>query len=139
MCKKRKINGVQKLVPNLYDKKKYVIHIAALDQALRYGLVLDKVHWVIEFDQSAWLVTYIDFNTQLRMKVTNDFKKDFFKLMNNSVLGKTMENMRKHRDINLITNEEAYFKRVMKSNFKSGIRFSSSLNGVGDRKRLVLS
>ena len=90
MCKKRKINRVQKLVPNLYKKKKYVIHIAALDQALKHGLVLDKVHRVIEFDQSAWLVLYINFNTQLRMKAKNDFEKDFFKLMNNSVFGKTM-------------------------------------------------
>ena len=55
MCEKLKINKVEKLVPNLYDKKKYVIHIRALDQALKHGLVLEKVHWVIEFNQSPWL------------------------------------------------------------------------------------
>ena len=65
MCEKRMIIGVQKLVLNLYDKKKYAIHITALDQAFKHGLVLNKVHQVTEFDQSAWLAPYIDFNTQL--------------------------------------------------------------------------
>ena len=91
MCEKMKINGVEKLVPNLYNKKNYVIHIRALDQALKHRLILEKVHRLIEFDQSAWLKPYIDFNTQLRTKVKNDFEKDFFKLMNNAVFGKTMK------------------------------------------------
>ena len=72
------------------------------------------------------------------MKAKNDFGKDFFKLMNNSVLGKTMENIGKHKDINLATNEEAYLKRVMKPNFKSGIRFSENLMGCEIRKIRVL-
>ena len=88
MCKKLKINGVEKLVPNLFDKKKYVIHIRALDQALKHGLVLEKIHRAIEFNQSDWMKGYIDFNTQLRTKATNDFEKDFYKLMNNSIFGK---------------------------------------------------
>ena len=82
MCEKMKINGVEKLVPNLYDKKKYIIRIKALDQALKHGLIFEKVHQVIEFDQSAWLKPFIDFNTELRKKAKNEFKKDFFKLMN---------------------------------------------------------
>ena len=85
MCEKLKINKVERLVPNLYDKKKHVIHIRALDQALKHGLVLEKVHRVIEFNQSAWLKPYIDFNTELRKKAKNEFEKDFFKLENNSV------------------------------------------------------
>ena len=89
MCEKMVINNVEKLVPNLYDKRNYVIHIRALDQALRHGLILEKVHRMIEFNQSAWLRPYIDFNTQLRTKAKNNFEKDFFKLMNNSVFGKT--------------------------------------------------
>ena len=121
MCGKRKINGIQKLVPNLFHKKKYVIHITALDQALKHGLILKRIQWAIEFDQSARLVRYIDFNTQLRMKAKNDFEKEFLKLMNNSVFGKTIEKIRKHRDISLMTNEEAYLKSVMEVNFKSGI------------------
>ena len=88
MFERMEINGAEKLVPSLRDKKNYVIHIQALNQALQHGLRLDGIHRVIEFDQSPWLKTYIDFNTQLRMATTNDFEKDFFKLMNNSVFGK---------------------------------------------------
>ena len=88
MCKRMGINGVEKLVPNLCDKKGYLIHIRALDQALCHGLVLERVHRVIEFDQSAWMKPYIDFNTQLRTRATNDFENDFFKLMNNTVFGR---------------------------------------------------
>ena len=72
---------------------------------------------------------YIDFNTQLRTKATNDFKKDFLKLMNNAVFGKTMENIKKHKDINLVTSEEKYLKTIMKPNFKSGVRFDKNLMG----------
>ena len=80
-------------------------------------------------DQSPWLKTYIDFNTQLRTAATNDFEKDFFKLMNNSVFGKTMENIRKHRNIGLVTTEEKYLGTVMKTNFKSGVLFGENLMG----------
>ena len=124
-----KINGVEKLTPNLYDKKRYVIHIRALDQALKHGLVLEHIHKAIEFKQSAWMKEYIDFKTKLRTAATNDFEKDFYKLMNNSVFGKTMENIRKHRNIKLVTNREAYLKLVMKPNFKSGVRFGENLMG----------
>ena len=100
------INGVEKLVPNLRDKKSYVIHIQTLNQVLQHRLRLGRIHRVIEFDQSPWLKAYIDFNTQLRTASTNDFEKDFFKLMNNSVFGKMKENIRKHRNIKLVTTEE---------------------------------
>ena len=127
MCEKIKINGVEKLVPNLYNKKKYVIHIKALHQALEHGLVLEKIHRAIEFKQSAWMKEYIDFNTRLRIEANNDFEKDFYKLMNNSVFGKTMENIRRHRDIKLVNNKEDYLKQVMKPNFKSGTLLGSDL------------
>ena len=127
---KMKVNGVQKLVLNLCDKKKYVIHIAALSQVLKHELAYDKVCRAIETKQSTWLAPYIEFNTQLRTRAKNDFKKDFFKLMNNSVFGKTMENIRKHRDINLVMNEEVYLKSLLKPNFKSGTVFSENLIGL---------
>ena len=88
MCGKMKINGVDKLVPNLYYKRKYVVHIKALKQAIDHGLVLEKILRAIEFEQLAWMQEYIDFNTRLRTAATKDFEKDFYKLMNNSVFGK---------------------------------------------------
>ena len=100
MCERLEINRMEKLVPNLRDKKNYVIHIEALNQVLQHGLRLDRIHRAIEFDQLPWLKTYIDFNTQLRTAATNSFEKDFFKLINNSVFGKTMENIRKHKASN---------------------------------------
>ena len=105
MCGKMKINGVEKFVPNLYYKRKYVIHIKALKQAIDHGLVLEKIHRAIEFKQSAWTREYIDFNTRLRTLAKNDLEKDFYKLMNNSVFGKTMENICKHRNIKLVNDE----------------------------------
>ena len=129
MCKRMKINCIEKLVPNLHNKRNYVIHIRALDQTLAHGLILECIHRAIEFDQSAWMKPYIDFNTKLRTKATNDFEKDFFKLMNNAVFGKTVENIRKHRNIRLVTNKESYLKTVMKPNFKSGVLFGENLMG----------
>ena len=95
MCEKIRVNGVEKLVPNLHDKKKYVTHVKALKQALDHGLVLEKLQRVMQFKQSAWRKEY--FNPRLKTVAKNDFKKDFYKLMNNSVFRKTMENIRPHR------------------------------------------
>ena len=111
------INKTKKLVCNLNNKKNYVAHINMLKQALSHGLKLKKVHRVIEFEQEAWLKKYIDFNADLQMKATNDFEKDFFKLMNNSVFGKTMENVRKHRDIKLLRTDKKRNKLVSEPNY----------------------
>ena len=92
------INKCKKLVCNLYNKKKYVVPINSLKQALNHGLKLKKIHRIIEFNQKALLKPYIDMNTELRKLPRNDFEKDLFKLMNNSVFGKTMDNTRKHGD-----------------------------------------
>ena len=113
--KREKINKVEKLVTTIEDKEKYVIHIAGLKQTLNHGSVFKRVHRVIEFRQEAWLRPYIDMNTKLRTEAKNYFKKDFFKLMNNSVFGKTMENVRNHRDIKLVTTNERRNKLVSKS------------------------
>ena len=129
MCSKMDINGVEKLVPILFDKKKYVIHIRALKQAIDHGLVLQKIHKCIRFRQSPWMKDYIDFNRSMKTASKNDFEKDFYKLMNNSVFGKTMENIRKHKDIKLINNMEKYLKIVAKVNFKSGTLLGPDLMG----------
>ena len=119
-----KIGRVEKLVPNLKDKKGYVVHIKALEQALKHGLKLKKLHRVIEFQQSRWMKAYIMLNTRLRKDAKNEFEKDFFKLMNNSVFGKTMENIRNHKDMKLVTSDKKYLKYVMKPNFKDGFPLS---------------
>ena len=111
------INKTKKLVCNLHNKKSYVAHINILKRALNHGLKLKKVHRVIEFEQQAWLKKYIDFNTDLRAKATNDFEKDFFKLMNNAVFGKTMENVRKHRNIKLVKTNKKRNKLVLEPNY----------------------
>ena len=130
-----KIGRVEKLVPNLKDKKEYVVHIKALDQGLKHGLKLKKVYRVIEFQQSKWMKAYIMLNTRLRKDAKNEFDKDFFKLMNNSVFGKTMENIRNHKDMKLVTSDKNYLKYVMKPNFKDGHPFYEHLFAVEMGKR----
>ena len=89
---------VNKLVPNLMNKTNYVAHYRNIKNLIDLGCIITKVHRGIEFKQSKWLKTYIDFNTNERAKSTNNFEKDFFKLMNNSVFGKTMQNVRNQID-----------------------------------------
>ena len=90
------------LTCNLYDKYNYVAHIRTLNQKLTLVLILKKVYKVIQFNQKAWLKPYIDMNTKLRTEAKIYFEKFFFELMNKTVFGKTMKNVTKHRDINLI-------------------------------------
>ena len=128
------INNTKKLVCNLNDKKNYIVHINVLKQALDLGLKLRKVHRVIEFDQEAWLKEYIGVNTELRKKATNDFEKDFFKLMNNAVFGKTMENVRKHRDIKLVKTDKKRNKLVSEPNFHTMKLIDNNLAIIEMRK-----
>ena len=104
--KRMKIDKCKKLVYNLCNKKKYVAHIKSLKQALNHGLKLKKIHRIIEFNQEAWLKPYINMNTELRKVAKDNFEKDLFKLINNSVFGKTMESIRKHRNIKLVTTDK---------------------------------
>jgi hypothetical protein len=97
-----KDENTSKLLLTLYDKDKYVIHIRNLKYYLEKGLVLKQVHRCIKFNQSNWLKEWVDFNTEKRKEATNDFDKDLFKLMNNAVYGKTMEDVRGHIDFELV-------------------------------------
>ena len=87
------------------DRKSYVVHIKSLKQTLNHGLKLGKAYRMIRFNKKTWLKPHIDMNTNLRKNANNDFEKNFFKLMNNLVFGKTMDNARERRDIKLVTKD----------------------------------
>ena len=135
--KRMKIDKCKKLVCNLHNKKKYVVHIRSLKQALNHGLKLKKVHRIIEFNQKAWLKPYIDMNTELRKIAKNDFEKDFFKLINNAVFGKTMENVRKHRDIKLVTTDKKRSKLVSEPNYHTINCISENLSIIEMKRTKV--
>ena len=127
-------NGVEKLIPNLRDKTKYIIHYKNLIQCLKAGMKLKKIHRGIKFVESEWMKPYIDKNTNLRTKAKNNFEKDFFKLMNNSVFGKTMENIRNRVDVKLVNTKEKLRKLAAKPNFKGRKIFSENLVSVHMKK-----
>ena len=130
---------VHKLVPNLMCKEKYILHYRNLQQYLSLGIELKKVHRVLEFTQKPWMKEYIDFNTQKRTIAKNSFEKDFFKLMNNSVFGKTMENLRKKSNIYLKTDPNHLLKLSRQPTYVSSKIFDENLVGVQMKKvRLVL-
>ena len=133
-----KIEKVEKLVANLHDKTKYVIHIKNLKQSLNHRLVLKKVHRAIKFNQNAWLIPYIDMNTYLRKKNKNYFEKYFFKLVNNKVFVKNLENVRKHIDIKLVAIEERRNYFVSEANYYTTNFFTETLLTIETKKQTCL-
>ena len=132
---KFKINNcnVKKLIPTLNDKEKCVLHYRNLQLYLSLGLRLKKVHRVLEFSESPWLKwlkKYIDCNAKKRAKAKNAFEKDFFKLMNNSVFGKTMENIRKRCNVKLVTDPDVLLKLTSKPTYVSSKIFHENLVAV---------
>ena len=122
--------NVQKLIPTLNNKEKYVLHEKNLELYLSLGLRLKKVHRALQFREGAWLKEYIDFNTEKRKYAKNSFEKDFFKLMNNSVFGKTMENIRKRCNIHLETDPDHFLRQTAKPTFQSCKIFNENLVAV---------
>ncbi|XP_050427700.1 uncharacterized protein LOC126837792 [Adelges cooleyi] len=139
MCEKITPPGskIKKLILTLNDKKKYIVHHSILKQALKEGLVLKKVHRVLQFDQSPWLASYISLNTEMRKKATDDFQKDFFKLMNNAVFGKTMENVRNRMKMSLVCSPAAFQKLINKPTFKGVTQYNENLYAVHLHKAVL--
>ena len=100
------VNGVEKLISHFKPRKNYILHYRNLRQCLEMGLRVTAVHRGINFKQSPWMEPYIRKNTELRKTAANSFEKDFFKLMNNSVFGKTIENIRKRQNVLLVDDRE---------------------------------
>ena len=138
---KEKLHDLHNELPFLPERKKIKnveIHIRNLKQALNHGLILKKVHRVIKFNKKDWLKPYIDMNTRLRQKAKNNFEKDFFKLMNNAVFGKTMENVRKYRDIKLVTTEMRRNYLVSEPNYHTTKVFKENVLAIEMKKTQIL-
>ena len=131
------IGQVHKLIPTLNKKEKYVQHYRHLQLYTDLGLKVKKVHRVLEFNQSPWLEQYIDFNTQKRTQAKRSFEKDFFQLMNNSVFGKTMKNLRKRVDVKLVMDERKLMKLTSKPTFVTGEIFNEKQMAVHKIKKTL--
>lgn len=137
---KIKCSNISKLTQTLNNKIKYVIHERSLRQAIDNGLKITKIHRILQFNQKPWMKPYIEFNTEKRKIAKNDFEKDFFKLMNNSVFGKTMENLRKRQNIKLATDEKYLKKYCSKPIFIGGKIFNENLVAMHlIKEKLVLN
>ena len=134
---KLKINKTEKLVSTFLPKTHYVLHYKNLKQYLEEGMILKKVHRGIKFYQSPWMEPYIRRNTELRKKANNSFEKDFFKLMNNSVFGKTIENIRKRQNVKLIDNRKKVLKLSSEPNFDRATIFDEHLVAIHMKKTEV--
>ena len=131
------VNGVEKLICHFKPRKNYVVHYRNLRQYLEMGMRITAVHRGISFYQSSWMEPYIRKNTELRKTAANSFEKDFFKLMNNSVFGKTIENIRKRQNIELVDNRKKAVKLSNKPNFDRATIFDKHLIAVHMKKTEV--
>ena len=136
---KIKINKTEKIVSTFLPKTNYVLHHKNLKQYLEEGMILKKVHRGIMFYQSPWMEPYIRKNTELRKEAKNAFEKDFFKLMNNSVFGKTIENIRKRQNVKLIDDRKKALKLTSKPNFDRATIFDEHLVAIHMKKQKSIS
>lgn len=130
-----------RLLTTLYNKKNYIIHYKNLQQCLKAGLILKKIHRILEFDQEKWLEKYIDLNTQLRTNATDTFSKELFKLFNNAIFGKTMENVRNYRNVKLHTYWNGRYGarvRIASPLFQNLAIFSDDFIAIQSRKTSIL-
>ena len=128
------VGSIKKLTPNLMDKDNYVIYYRNLQQCLKKGLILKKVHRISKFKQKDWMKPYIDFNNQKRKEATNDADKNLCRLLNNAVYGKTMENLRKRLKIRIVKNEKEIVKHISKPSYISHKTFDQNLVAIHENK-----
>ena len=133
-----KVGDVKKLIPNLGNKTKYVLHYRNLQLYLSLGMKLIKIHRILKFKQSDWMKKYIDFNTEKRKNATNDFEKDFFKLMINSVYGKTMENLRKRIHVRLVNNKKDFLKYTSRTTYVTHKLFDKDYAAIHEIKPVLM-
>ena len=124
------VNKVEKLIPSLKPKREYVCHINNLKQYVELGVVVTKIHKALKFREEAWMKSYIELNTELRRKATNDADSNMFKLLNNAVFGKTMENLFDRSDVRLVNTKKKAIKLVAKKQFKHYMIYNEDLVGI---------
>lgn len=133
----------KKLITDLNNKSNYIIHYRTLQQCKEYGLEIKKIHKILQFNQAPWLKSYIDLNTSLRAQAKNDFEKSLFKLLNNSIYGKTIENVEKRKNIKLIDKWENSGRRlgaralIARPGYKSFSKFTETMGAVEMEKDLI--
>ena len=133
-----KVGNVKKIIPNLGNKIKYVLHHRNLQLYLSLGMELTNIHRMLKFKQSDWMKKYIDFNTKKRMGATNDFEKDFFKLMINSVYGKTMENLRKRINVRFVNNKKDFLKYKSRPTYVTLKLFNKNFAAIHEIKQVLV-
>ena len=125
-----KLTEISKLIPNLFSKTKYVLHFKLLQLYKSYGMEIGEIYRVLRFRQKPWLRPYIDLNTQRRSVAKSTFEKDFYKLMNNAVYGKTCENLRKRTDVKIVKDNPRKLKLLHKPNCKGFKIFDNNLIAI---------
>ena len=133
-----KVGNVKKLIPNLSNKTKYVLHYRNLQLYLSLGMKLIKIHRVLKFTQSDLMKKYVDFDIEKRNNATNDFEKDFFKLMINSVYGKTMENLRKRINVRFVNNKKDILKYTRKLTYVTHKLFDKDFAAIHETKPVLM-
>ena len=133
-----KVGDVKKLIPNLGNKTKYVLHYKNLQLHLSLRMKLTKIRRVLKFKQSDWMKKYIDFNIEERKNAAKDFEKDFFKLMINSVYGKTMENLRKRVNVRFVNNKKDFLKYTSKPTYVTHKLFNKNFAAIHEIKQVLV-
>ena len=132
-----KVGGVKKLIPNLYDKVKFFVHYKNLKYCLGLGIKLVKIHRILCFKQKNWLKSYTDFNTRKRRLSNDEFNKNLYKLMNNCIYGKGIENIRKRINPKLVNDKKSYLRIVNKPNFVSQKIIDKYFVAIHYKKKLL--